>query len=118
MIPRLAAASGLTPLTDGTRADTLRKNREWGVERAVLLPVATSPDCAAVNRFALSCADGHFIPFASVHPDTPEPEAVLEQLRMQELTIAPGTDLERHAYSVNDRIRDASLRNMHILTAV
>lgn len=45
-------------------------------------------------------------------------EAVLEQLRAQELTLASGSDLERHAYSVNDRIRDPSLRNMHILTGV
>ncbi len=45
-------------------------------------------------------------------------EAVIEQLHTQELTLAPGADLERHAYSVNDRIRDASLRNMHILSAV
>ncbi len=43
---------------------------------------------------------------------------VIEQLRTQELTLAPGVDLERHAYSVNDRVRDASIRNMHILAAV
>ena len=43
---------------------------------------------------------------------------VTAQLRAQELTAAAGSELERHAYSVNDRIRDASLRNMHILTAV
>ncbi len=45
-------------------------------------------------------------------------EQVTAQLRAQELTAAAGSELERHAYSVNDRIRDASLRNMHILTAV
>ncbi len=45
-------------------------------------------------------------------------EQVTAQLRAQDLTAAAGSELERHAYSVNDRIRDVSLRNMHILTAV
>ena len=44
--------------------------------------------------------------------------AVIEQLQIQDLSLAGGRELERHAYSVNDRIRDPSLRNMHILTAV
>lgn len=44
--------------------------------------------------------------------------ALIAQLQAQELTLASGAELERHAYSVNDRIRDASLRNMHILAAV
>lgn len=81
VLSKLAAASGLTPLTDGTLADTLAKNRQWGIDKAVLLPVATSPDCEAVNRFALSCAGEQIIPFGAVHPDTPEPEALLERLQ-------------------------------------
>ena len=43
---------------------------------------------------------------------------VIEELQGQELTEAVCGDLEKHAYSVNDRISDAALRNMHILTAV
>ena len=39
-------------------------------------------------------------------------------LQDQELTRASCGDLEKHAYSVNDRIADASLRNEHILAAV
>ena len=34
------------------------------------------------------------------------------------LTEAICTDLEKHAYSVNDRIEDASIRNLHVLYAV
>ena len=83
VLAKLAAASGLTPLTDGAKADTVAKNRAWGVDRAVLLPVATSPDCGAVNRFAEAAADECIIPFAAIHPDTPRPEAVLESLAEQ-----------------------------------
>ena len=44
--------------------------------------------------------------------------SVLAVLRDQGLTKELGADLERHAYAVNDRIRDPELRNMHILAAV
>ena len=39
-------------------------------------------------------------------------------LREKELTEAICEDLEKHAYSVNDSIRDSSVRNMNILIAV
>ena len=44
--------------------------------------------------------------------------AVLTELREQGLSRAAGADLERHAYAVNDTIKDAALRNRHILAAV
>ena len=44
--------------------------------------------------------------------------AILAAARGQALTGAEGADLERHAYAVNDRIRNAELRNRHILAAV
>lgn len=44
--------------------------------------------------------------------------AVIAALREQGLTEAVCGDLEKHAYSVNDRIADPDLRNAHILTAV
>ena len=83
VLGQLSRNSGLTPVTDGTLTGTLAMNRQWGVDKAVLLPVATSPDVAAVNRFALSAAGEEIIPFAAVHPDTPEPEALLESLAEQ-----------------------------------
>lgn len=43
---------------------------------------------------------------------------VIEELQAQELTDAICGDLEKHAYSVNDRIQDAELRNLHILASV
>ena len=42
----------------------------------------------------------------------------LDELMEQALTRAVCGDLEKHAYSVNDSVADAGLRNMHVLTAV
>ena len=43
---------------------------------------------------------------------------VITMLQEQELTKAICGDLEKHAYSVNDSIRDSTVRNLHILTSV
>ena len=43
---------------------------------------------------------------------------IIEELRRQGLTKAVCGDLEKHAYSVQDGIGDAQVRNLHILTAV
>ena len=44
--------------------------------------------------------------------------AVIGALTDQELTQANCGDLEKHAYSVNDRVADPEMRNAHILAAV
>lgn len=44
--------------------------------------------------------------------------AVIDVLLDQELSRANCGDLEKHAYSVNDRVADPALRNAHILAAV
>lgn len=41
----------------------------------------------------------------------------IDRLMEENLTEATCGDLEKHAYSVNDRIRDSGIRNMHILAA-
>ena len=43
---------------------------------------------------------------------------IITVLQDQALTEAVCGDLEKHAYSVNDRIADPALRNAHVLTAV
>lgn len=42
----------------------------------------------------------------------------IEKLQNQNLTQAICGDLEKHAYSVNDLIRDSNIRTMNILTAI
>ena len=44
--------------------------------------------------------------------------AVIDELIDRELTRADCGYLEKHAYSVNDRVADAALRNEHILAAI
>ena len=43
---------------------------------------------------------------------------IIDELAEQGLTKAICGDLEKHAYSVNDSIEDAALRNLHIFAAV
>lgn len=43
---------------------------------------------------------------------------ITEMLRIKNYTDSDSADLERHAYSVNNRITDGNIRNMHILETV
>jgi len=43
---------------------------------------------------------------------------IINLLQSKNLTNAICGDLEKHAYSVNDKILDGEIRNMHILTAI
>ena len=45
-------------------------------------------------------------------------QEVAEELQERNWTDATCCDLEQHAYSVEDRIQDAEIRNMHILSGV
>ena len=43
---------------------------------------------------------------------------IIDELIDLELTQANCGDLEKHAYSVNDGIADAQVRNLHVLAGV
>ncbi len=43
---------------------------------------------------------------------------VIDELKEQGLSEAICGDLEKHAYSVNDGVRDSEIRNLHILAAI
>lgn len=43
---------------------------------------------------------------------------VIQELQKQNLSDAICSDLEKHAYSVNDKISDTDLRNKHIMAAI
>ena len=43
---------------------------------------------------------------------------VIDELKNQDLSDAVCGDLEKHAYSIQDHIKDSNIRNMHILAAV
>ena len=45
-------------------------------------------------------------------------EDIIDELKAQCLTTSASRDLEAHAYSINDGIKDGYLRNLHILAGV
>ena len=44
--------------------------------------------------------------------------AIIDELKKENLTCFDGTQLEGHAYSVNEKISNSNVRNIHILSAV
>ncbi len=71
----MAGRSDLTPLTDGTYAHTEQMLRSWGVDHAIVLPVATkASQHQTINEFAASinAQNPFFTSFGSVHPLSPD----------------------------------------------
>ncbi len=58
------------PVTDGTLADTLEKQRSWGCHQFVMLDIATSPETVRkVNDFLIAHNDNRRIfSFGTIHP--------------------------------------------------
>ena len=70
VIPKLAEMAGIEPQTDATVSDTLAKMKEWGVDRAVLLNIATAPtQQTTINNVSSENNRLPFYTFGSVHPD-------------------------------------------------
>ncbi|MBR4554161.1 MAG: amidohydrolase family protein [Ruminococcus sp.] len=60
-----------TALTDGTVSQALARFDEWGVDSAVLLPIATKPaQQQKINNWAAGLDGGRIISFGTVHPDS------------------------------------------------
>lgn len=77
-VGKLAAVSKITPFTHGLVEETVERFDEWGVDKGVLLPVATKPSQhQIINDWAAQQDGERFISFGSVHPDG---EDALEEL--------------------------------------
>ncbi|MBO5449562.1 MAG: amidohydrolase family protein [Ruminococcus sp.] len=77
-VEKLEKISGLTPFTHGLTEETEAVFDSWGVDRGVLLPIATKPSQQTViNDWAAQQDGGRFISFGSVHP---EAEDLCEEL--------------------------------------
>lgn len=71
-------AGGTKPYHDGTQSGLIRYMQTYGVDKAVVLNIATNPgQQRSVNDFAAAVNDGPLIAFGSVHPDAPD---VLDEL--------------------------------------
>ncbi|MCX5648918.1 MAG: amidohydrolase family protein [Planctomycetota bacterium] len=83
-LERLAAMAvweKVAPSHDGTLAGLLRSMDRAGIERAVVCSVATRPEQVPnISRWSVEIASARVTPFASIHPDYPEPEAEIERL--------------------------------------
>lgn len=85
-----AAASGYTPLTDGTVADLLASMDRASITRSVICNIATNArQMAKVNDFAISCASNpRLIPLGSLHPDATAEELDRELDRLATAGLA------------------------------
>ena len=82
----LQARCGIEPYTRGLIGQTLERMNEWGVDKSVLLSIATKPSQQTViNDWAQQQESDRFIPFGSVHPDAPD--AVQEVFRIKQLGL-------------------------------
>ena len=63
-ISNLSKTSGIVPLTDGTVKNLIEFMNDEGVDKSVILPVATKPSQqVTINNWASSIADEHIISF-------------------------------------------------------
>jgi len=69
-------------VTDGTVADLIRMLDETGVDKAVLLPIATKPSQQTViNNWASEVMSDRLYCFGSVHPDAEDVAEELERIK-------------------------------------
>lgn len=81
---QLCQRSGITePWHDGTPESLLATAKKCGVDYSVILNIATNPhQQSKVNDFAISLKDTEgFVPFGSIHPDSPDAFEELERLK-------------------------------------
>ncbi|PWJ11550.1 amidohydrolase family protein [Ruminococcus flavefaciens] len=78
----LADTSGITPATDGTLAGLRRKMAENGIDRALLLPVATKPSQqTTINNWAAEIMGDGLYCCGTVHPDSEDAVREVERIK-------------------------------------
>ena len=66
---------------DGTVAGLLASMDRAGIRRAIVCSIATKPEqVQKITDWSISIASARIVPFASIHPDFPEPEAEVERV--------------------------------------
>lgn len=82
VMQKLSAAAGIEPQTDATISGTLNKMMAWGVDRAVLLNIATAPSQqTTINNVAAENNNLPFYTFGSVHPDAEDKISELKRIK-------------------------------------
>ena len=81
-IKKLEALADQKALTDGTISSLLNRFDEWGVDKGVVLTIATKPSQQkTINNWAASIKSERIIPFGSVHFMADDWEEELERIK-------------------------------------
>lgn len=117
LIPQLSKITKIKSATDGTAADARRKMKEWGVDKSVVLHIATNPEkYKKVNEFALEINDDRLISFAAVHPlgkDTAKELARIKKAGLKGVKFHPEYQgyfiTDERMYPIYDKCRELGL---------
>ena len=72
----------MKPITNGTASDLMDKLKSCGIDKAVILPIATKPSQQTViNNWAAEIKGDFFLPFGSIHPQAEDWESELERIK-------------------------------------
>ncbi len=78
----LVKTSGVKPYTDGSIKGLLAHMDECGIDKSVLLPIATKPSQQKIiNSWANEVMSDRIYPFGSVHPDAEDKLEELENIK-------------------------------------
>ena len=85
-ISKLEATADSKAFNRGTIKETIDCFDKWGVDKGVLLTIATKPSQQkTINDWALNQASDRIIPFGSVHPDAEDVFEELERIKLMGL---------------------------------
>ena len=116
-VKKLSETAKIPSYTDGTVTDTLRKMKQWKVDKGVFLNIATKPSQQrTINDRCLSMNDPRIIPFGSVHIDSEDRLEELERVKklgMKGIKLHPDYQGfffdDPRAYPVYERCADLGL---------
>lgn len=78
----LSETSGIEPATDGTVSGLMQYLKKSGIEKAMLLPIATKPtQQTTINNWAASIMNEHLYCCGSVHPDAEDAVEEVERIK-------------------------------------
>lgn len=101
-VEKIGAASNLEPAYDGTRAGLLKAMQTAHINLALNLPIATNPEkVRSINEWNAQNSVWPILSLGCVHPDTPDPEAALHEVKRLGL---PGIKLhpEYQSFTLDD----------------
>lgn len=81
-VSKLAVTSSIVPYTDGTLHGLKLAMNENGIEKALLLPVATKPtQQTTINNWAAEISDENIYCCGSIHPDADDALSEIERIK-------------------------------------